>query len=63
MNTSEADLTVWLATATTEQRTEIIEKYKNDIERHTQAIIDTANRIILIANHKEPVHIAGFKKS
>lgn len=33
-----------------------------EIENYTQSIIDTANKIILIANHKEPVHIAGFKK-
>lgn len=33
-----------------------------EIENYTQSIIDTANKIILIANHKEPVHIAEFKK-
>lgn len=60
MNISHADLVVWLSKSTEQERIELIEKYRSDIKKYTELIIEAANMAVEITQYKPKLNKTDF---
>lgn len=57
---SYADLIIWLSSSTEQERIELVEKYKSDIKKYTELIIEATDMAVEIIQYKPRLSKADF---